>query len=124
VIRDALTAGHGEVEVAAWVDDWGADWIEAADEGETRAFVTVSDDGGETGLSVWLPDGLPARVPSVADIVQDAIVGARGDPFPACPAHPNHPMWVRFEDGMAWPEWQCPSGAGAVRVGDLSVTSQ
>jgi hypothetical protein len=119
VLRDARAAGH-HVEVATWADETAAAWVEAVYDGEVRAFVTVGDDGGATGLTLHVTHSLAARVAVVAEVVQDSIVEMRGEPFPACPAHPNHPMWVWFEDGMAWPEWRCPAGGAAIRVGEVA----
>jgi hypothetical protein len=118
VLHDALAAGH-HVEVATWADERAAAWVEAVDDGEARAFVSVGEDGGATGLTLHVLHSLAARVAVVADVVQESIVEVRGEAFPACPSHPNHPMWVFFEEGMTWPEWRCPAGAAAIRVGEL-----
>ena len=58
-------------------------------------------------------DDPASYVERVVEDVQQHFHDCRVDTtWPACPSHPNHPMW--FQDG-----WWCGDGQPVARLGDL-----
>src|SRR5688572_26985262 len=51
-----------------------------------------------------LEDVLELMMSAVQDLVLDQLWG---EPWPACPVHPTHPLSTTTSNG--WAEWRCPA---------------
>jgi hypothetical protein len=73
----------------------------------------VPGEMGGTGLTDHGGPWLDLLV-KVAEDIQEVVIESRrhfGIAFPACPEHPNHPMWPEIRGDQA--VWECQQGGDA-----------
>jgi hypothetical protein len=102
VILDLLTAGIDEDDASRWVWDLAEHEID-------NTFGT--EPAGLTAL--W-----------VAENLQERVIKTRFNTWPACPEHPNHPLWLSSPHDFN-ATWTCPaSGRPIARLGKLGTLGE